>query len=205
MAGIDHTIIAFHNGKLMCREAKFEGDQCTSLIPFEYTRDGELYGVDFDKKLEIPRYYSNTKIGDWIIRKLGTLMDREYAYFYRKDEEEILVYKSEDYNVTFYMNGDESYVLLGGYGHWRNPYTHFFHRGYGEVFERQMGKECYEWLCEDVLSDLVHQNDDYYIGNKADEAYHRLCHRLRFKRYWDMNEEERAVYLNTKLIDYDEE
>ena len=41
------------------------------------------------------------------------------------------------------MNGDESYVLLGGYGHWRNPYTHFFHRGYGEVFERQMGKECY--------------------------------------------------------------
>ena len=174
MAGIDHTIIAFHNGKLMCREVKFEGDQCTSLIPFEYTRDGELYGVDFDKKLEIPRYYSNTKIGDWIIRKLGTLMDREYAYFYRKDEEEILVYKSEDYNVTFYMNGDESYVLLGGYGHWRNPYTHFFHRGYGEVFERQMGKECYEWLCEDVLSDLVHQNDDYYIGNKADEAYHRL-------------------------------
>lgn len=96
-------------------------------------------------------------------------------------------------------------MLLGGYGHWRNPYTHFFHRGYGEVFERQMGKECYEWLCEDVLSDLVHQNDDYYIGNKADEAYHRLCHRLRFKRYWDMNEEERAVYLNTKLIDYDEE
>ena len=96
MAGIDHTIIAFHNGKLMCREVKFEGDQCTSLIPFEYTRDGELYGVDFDKKLEIPRYYSNTKIGDWIIRKLGTLMDREYAYFYRKDEEEILVYKSED-------------------------------------------------------------------------------------------------------------
>ena len=103
----------------------------------------------------------------------------------------------EDYNVTFYMNGDESYVLLGGYGHWRNPYTHFFHRGYGEVFERQMGKECYEWLCEDVLSDLV--------GNESDEAYLRRCHRLRFKRYWDMNEEERAVYLNTKLIDYDEE
>lgn len=205
MAGIDHTIIAFHNGKLMRNEEKVEVDQYTSLIPFQYTRDGELYGVDFDKKIEIPQYYSDNKLGDWIIRKLGTLIDKEYAYFYRKDEEEILVYKSEDYNVTFYMNGDESYVLLGGYGHWRNPYTHFFHRGYGEVFERQMGKECYEWLCEDVLSDLVHQNDDYYIGNEADAAYHRLCHRLRFKRYWDMNEEERAVYLNTKLIDYDEE
>lgn len=114
MAGIDHTIIAFHNGKLMRNEVKVEVDQYTSLIPFQYTRDGELYGVDFDKKIEIPQYYSDNKLGDWIIRKLGTLIDKEYAYFYRKDEEEILVYKSEDYNVTFYMNGDESYVLLGG-------------------------------------------------------------------------------------------
>ena len=48
MAGIDHTIIAFHNGKLMRNEVKVEVDQYTSLIPFQYTRDGELYGVDFD-------------------------------------------------------------------------------------------------------------------------------------------------------------
>lgn len=60
MAGIDHTIIAFHNGKLMRNEVKVEVDQYTSLIPFQYTRDGELYGVDFDKKIEIPQYYSIT-------------------------------------------------------------------------------------------------------------------------------------------------
>lgn len=50
MAGIDHTIIAFHNGKLMRNEVKVEGDQYTSLIPFQYTRDGELYGVVFVKR-----------------------------------------------------------------------------------------------------------------------------------------------------------
>ena len=77
MAGIDHTIIAFHNGKLMRNEVKVEVDQYTSLIPFQYTRDGELYGVDFDKKIEIPQYYSDNKLGDWIIRKLGTLIHKE--------------------------------------------------------------------------------------------------------------------------------
>ncbi len=76
MAGIDHTIIAFHNGKLMRNEVKVEADQYTSLIPFQYTRDGELYGVDFDKKIEIPIAYSDNKLGDWIIRKLGTLIDK---------------------------------------------------------------------------------------------------------------------------------
>lgn len=33
----------------------------------------------------------------------------------------------------------------------------------------------------------------------------RCLSRLAISQYWDMNEEERAVYLNTKLIDYDEE
>lgn len=204
MAGMDHTIIAFHNGKLMRHEGNFAGDQYISLIPFKYTRDGEIYGVEFDKKIEIPQYYSKFKIGDWLIRKLGVYLDQEYAYFYRKDDVEILVYKSEEYNATFYMDGDESYVLLGGYGHWRNPYTHFYHRGFGESFERQMAKECYEWLCERVLQDIITQNDDYFVGIETEESYQRLCKRLRFKRYWDMDEEERQEYLNTKMMEYDD-
>lgn len=68
-----------------------------------------------------------------------------------------------------------------------------------------MAKECYEWLCDDVLSDLICQNDNYFIGNETSEAYHRLCQRLYFKRYWDMNDEERTEYLNTKLMEYDED
>jgi len=27
---------------------------------------------------------------------------------------------------------------------------------------------------------------------------------LRFKRYWDMNEDERTEYINAKLMEYDE-
>ena len=199
MAGIDHTIIAFHNGRLMRDMFRVTDDEYNSLIPFDYTRDGEISGVNFDRVIEIPQYYSETKLGDWIIRKLGTLMDKEYACLYQKDAVEILVYKSADYNATFYMDGDESYVLLGGYGHWQCPYTHFYHRGYGEEFERQMAKECYQWLCEDVLQILVPFVADYPEG-----AHSRLCKRLQFKQYWDMSDEERKEYLSNKMMDYDD-
>ena len=198
MAGIDHTIIPFHNGRLMRDMFRVTNDEFISLIPFEYTRDGEITGVRFDRVIEIPQYYSNTKLGDWIIRKIGTRMDKNYVCHYQKDALAILVYKSANYNVTFYMDGDESYVLLGGYGHWQCPYTHFYHRGYGEAFERQMAKECYQWLCEKVLQVLAP-----YVEDDTEEAYSQLCNRLRFKRYWDMNDDERKDYLSNNMMDYD--
>ena len=101
MAGIDHTIIPFHNGRLMREMFRVINDEFISLIPFEYTRDGEITGVSFDRVIEIPQYYSNTKLGDWIIRKIGTRMDKNYVCLYQKDAVAILVYKSADYNVTF--------------------------------------------------------------------------------------------------------
>lgn len=39
MAGIDHTIITYKNGKLMKDTVKFtDDDQCVSLLPFSYNR-----------------------------------------------------------------------------------------------------------------------------------------------------------------------
>lgn len=42
MAGIDHTIICFHNGRLMRSLYKSDGDSYESVIPFEYSKDAEL-------------------------------------------------------------------------------------------------------------------------------------------------------------------
>ena len=61
-----------------------------------------------------------------------------------------------------------------------------------------MAKECYQWLCEDVLQVIVP-----YVEDFAEGAYSRLCKRLQFKRYWDMNDEERKEYLDNKMMDYD--
>ena len=56
----------------------------------------------------------------------------------------------------------------------------------------------YQWLCEDVLQILVP-----YVADYPEGAYSRLCKRLHFKRYWDMNEVERKEYLDNKMMDYD--
>ena len=53
--------------------------------------------------------------------------------------------------VSFYKDSTDTYVLLGGYGHLKNPYTHFMQRGYGDEFESKMAAEAYQWLCRDVL------------------------------------------------------
>lgn len=64
-------------------------------------------------------------------------------YFYRDDLRETY--------VSFYKDSEDTYVLLGGYGHLENPYTHFMHRGYGDEFESKMAAEAYQWLCMDIL------------------------------------------------------
>ena len=54
MAGIDHTIICFHNGKLMRSLYKPDGDSYESAIPFEYSRDAELIKPKASIKKIIP-------------------------------------------------------------------------------------------------------------------------------------------------------
>ena len=56
--------------------------------------------------------------------------------------------------ASFYVTKTDAYVVLGGYGHWKNVYTHFMHRGYGEEFEEKMASEAYHWLWNEVLKDI---------------------------------------------------
>lgn len=204
MAGIDHTIIPFHNGRLMREVIKRDGDEYVSLIPFEYTRDGEILGVTFDKVIQPSLCCSDNRLAEWVVNKLGKYLHRETLRFYQKDDLEIFLYQCHEYNVTFYIHGDESYVLLGGYGHYLNPYTHFFHRGYGEEFERKMAKECYKWLCSDVLTDLLAYTDSA-DQDAVRERHKEIRRKLRFKKYWDMTPEEREAYNSQPMMDYDEE
>ena len=52
MAGVDHTIIAYKNGKLLKNPYSFdENDKYVSNIPFSYDRDGRIFGYDMQTYL----------------------------------------------------------------------------------------------------------------------------------------------------------
>lgn len=151
MAGIDHTIICFHNGRLMRSLYKSDGDSYESVIPFEYSKDAELVKPKASIKKIIPYECSTGRFRQWFGEHFMELLPREYIGYFHEDGIRIFTYQSENYNAIFYLKDDESYVMLGGYGHYGNVYTHFFERGYGEKFERKMAKECYRWLFREVF------------------------------------------------------
>lgn len=194
MAGIDHTIIAFKNGKLLKEMGYFEDDKLERWVPnvpFDYNRDGVIRNIKFDGGYEYPKSYHNNKIINRIMTGMLGPIQREHWRWYKDDEKEIILFEGNDYNVTYYFDKDDTYVLLGGYGHYANPYTHFYKRGYGEAFELKMARECYEWLCEDVLIDYVYSRFGF---ESHVEVLSELRSKLRFKTYWDMNKEEREHY-----------
>lgn len=205
MAGIDHTIICFHNGKLMRSLYKSDDDSYESAIPFEYSRDAELLGVDIKKKENIPVIFTLSRFRQWLAKHLLDNPPAEYTGYFHKDDIQIFTYESESYNVIFYLQGNESYVMLGGYGHYMNPYTHFYERGYGEEFERRMAKECFEWLFSHVFEDCARTWFDGTISKEETDLM-KLEKRFHYKSYWDMTKEEREMYyMRGKMIEYDDQ
>lgn len=206
MGGIDHTIICFHNAKLMKSLTKKVGDDYIDLIPFDYNRDAKLIDFKFDKRVRD----LSIAVNEGEIKKVENCLsyglsedDFEYYSRYMKDNLNIFTYESKNFNVIFYITDEDQYVMLGGYGHYLNPYTHFYDRGYGEGFERKMGKECYEWLMEDVLNDIISRT-----GIKYEENYDlikSIRNKCNYKTYWEMTPEERENYNELDMIEVDEE
>lgn len=192
MAGIDHTIIAYKNGKLMKDTVRFtEDDQCISLVPFSYNRDGIILGYDMGRSY--PYWLDNATFADKLLRVFASHEDNYPRYFSFMDKTlEIILCEYADFNVTIYMDAEDSYVMIGGYGHYLNPYTHFYHRGYGEDFERKMAQECFDWLCHDILDSAVHSIPCY--KNEAEHHLLRIQTRIGYKDYFDMSDEERAKH-----------
>lgn len=56
--------------------------------------------------------------------------------------------------VSFYLNNEDTYIVIGGYGHWKNVYCHFMGRGYGNRFEDEMADEAFRWACNKIIIDI---------------------------------------------------
>lgn len=199
MSALDHTIIYFHNGKLMKHKDDIIGP---FYLPFRYDMDAKLYDVEYDKR----RRYLSMAVNDDEIDKVNNCLeyglndsDLEYYSYYSKDDIEIITYESRQCNIIIYVDDDNSYILLGGYGHYMNPYTHFYERGYGIDFERTMARECYFWIMEDVIDDMASSlNDDY---ETIYEFKDRIRRKLGHKVYNVSSEEERYRYYENDKIE----
>lgn len=177
MACIDHTRICFHNGKLM----KHEPDE--EIFPFRYNRDALIYeGED--------KWQDEREMCDYITK------------YIRNDWYELIVYESINFNVIYYLDYEENenYVILGGYGHYVNPYTHFYGRGLPEEVERMLMSECYEWLMEDIIKDCVEAlaAESFWYGDEFVRDYQKD---FGYKTWYNMTEEERNNYEKWKPIE----
>lgn len=181
MAAIDHTDIVFKNGKWMKTTYYInENDEYINLLPFEYGRDGNIHTIngkyiyddvvwyrdEYDRLYErkgIKKIYNRFNIAsilnrfNWIFRRMDHVCYRQEVGMYGHGGTELYIYHdplNRSY-ASFYTDGIDTYIVLAGYGHHANVYTHFMARGYGDEFEEKMAKEAYEWLCKDVLAGIV--------------------------------------------------
>ena len=186
MAGIDHTVIVFKNGKRLKEDElgywNYEKEEYVNFLPFEYGRDGNIHTVNGKRIDDELMWHKNeedviyeregfTRIPGlknpslwyvkcrlkWIFHKMRKLCYREEAFNWKNDNIHVYIHHdslSQSY-VSFYYDGTDTYVVIGGYGHWGNVYTHFMHRGYGDTFEEQMCIEAYHWVCTHVLEKMV--------------------------------------------------
>lgn len=226
MAMIDHTTIVFKNGKLVTKLYEENDDgSFTWLLPFDYGRDGnirEINGIciedqikwhydDYDviyQRAGMRRMWCVTSIYAWIewFKWKLHIMERfectQRVGVYNVEDVHLYIYHQplKQYYVSFYRDGVDSYVVLGGYGHHQNVYTHFYERGYGEEFELEMCLEAYRWCMDDVANHLVHAivNADVY---EMDASINNFKKMFGYKSYWDLDEEERKAYLAQDKIE----
>ena len=57
MAACDHTIICFHNGKLMRTLYREERNSFKSLVPFKYNRDALPGDIVFNEIKQVPVFW----------------------------------------------------------------------------------------------------------------------------------------------------
>lgn len=205
-----------------------------NLLPFDINRDG-LFTKDNAVKIEdmnriFPDVWFNgnkrkearvIKAWDknsWKTEEKYPKLDFENRVYWYKDLNKLIITQhTKDYCLTFYfkLDTEDSWVVLGGYGHNCNPYTHFYYRGYGEEFEKKMALEAYQWICGELLPDLLDwcfavvlaEDEMYLMGAENTEYYKSLAEILRFKHYWSMchTDEDRNEYIHKEGMQYDPE
>ena len=152
------------------------------IFPFKYNRDAVIYESE-------DKWQDEREMCDYIARYIWD------------DNYELTVYESECFNVIYYLDfkKNENYVILGGYGHYVNPYTHFYKRGLPEEVERMLMNECYEWLMENVIEDCCEAfAEDIWSVDILVKDYQKD---FGYKSWYDMTEEERDNYEKFKPIE----
>ena len=204
-----------------------------NLLPFNTTRDGlftddsavnikDMHrifaGIYFKHAWQEKRAIKLYDKSSWKAADKYPDQDFENRVYWHKDDKKLIITQhTENYCLTFYFKFDtkDSWVVLGGYGHYANPFTHFYHRGYGEEFEKKMAHEAYIWICEELLPDLLdycvretlEEDEEYFMGTEFTMYYKALAEMLRFKHYWSMcnTTEEKEEHFNTDSMQYDPE
>lgn len=184
MAAIDHTTIVFKNGKLLNDDDlgyhNYEKDEYVYLLPFRYGRDGNIHTLNDRAIWDDIKWYRDeydavyerdgwrnwdtvrkTPHGIWwwlkyklhFMHKIGY---RKEVGVWREDDKEVYIYHDElnQSYVSFYNDGTNTHIVIGGYGHWHNVYCHFYARGYGDEFEQKMTEEAFRWACGDILVEI---------------------------------------------------
>lgn len=187
MAVIDHTSIVFKNGEWMKDTYRFDEDgNYINLCPFEYGRDGDIHtvgGIDIRDSImwyrdEYDAVYERAGICrihrwnfrsiveriKWMLRLKRFVCYEQEVGVWKSGSNEIYIYHEpmKQSYVSFYTDGTDTYIVLGGYGHYNNVYAHFMSRGYGYEFEEKLAQEAFEWCCDSVLE---HITDSIYIGD----------------------------------------
>lgn len=158
------THVVSPEGKLesIVGETKWYRDEYDSV----YERDGikGIYRFRFS-------WYTIAQAIKWKLHLMKRVCYKHEIGVWKTGDKEVYIYKSDlkHIYVSFYKDSTDTYVVLGGYGHYENPYMHFMDRGYGNEFEKKMAVEAYSWLCRCILeyiSDALHDNleeaDDWY-------------------------------------------
>lgn len=221
------------DGKIHTTNEIVDTVNCVELLPFDTTRDG-LFTDDSTVNIkDMNRIFLGTYFKhDWQEKRAIKLYDKSsykaqkkypdqdfnnIVYWYKDEKKLIITHYTEHYCLTFYFKLDtkDSWVVYGGYGHYNDPYTHFYHRGYGEEFEKQLAHELYRRVCGDLLPDLLDycisetlkEDPEHCMGAEHTQYYKALAEMLRFKNYWSMcnTEEEKEEHFNTDNMQYDPE
>lgn len=206
MASIDHTIILFKNGKLLeeSPDSKIQIDN----LEISFGRDLNLLTIKLgDKNIDYQNYrdrifyhYEERHIFYKIPFKIKKILKKVIPKKKVSDTDvdmcvidntTIINYHTACYNALFIFCKDNTYIGLGGYGHYSNPFTHFYHRGYGRMFEKKMGLECYMWLYEDVLDNALSIRYSYPQKDQMVDEFQEIG---KYKTYFEMTEYERKHF-----------
>ena len=122
-----------------------------------YQRKGIKWNTPWGCRTISGFFYTLCARLNWLFRRMERLAYRERVGVWICGDIEVYIYHDalKSSYVSFYRNGSDAYIMLGGYGHHENVYTHFAGRGYGEDFEEAMAKEAYRWCCTDILQKVA--------------------------------------------------